>query len=139
MSTSVTSANAILDLIYRAIAWADIAQNDGSSPATNIDVALHTAAPVTSSQSSNEATFGGYVRAQIVRSAAGWTAASGGSLATLALSQFVECTSGSNTVTHVSTGVSGTIIHYGALSASRSVSAGIQPQFAAGALAIVQT
>ena len=33
MSTSVSSANSILDLIYRATAWADLAQNDGSSPA----------------------------------------------------------------------------------------------------------
>lgn len=134
MSTSVSSANSILDLIYRATAWADLAQNDGSSPATVLDIALHTAAPASSAQTSNEATYGGYARVTVARSGAGWDAPSGGSLDNAALIQFAECTSGSNTVTHVSVGVSDVIIHYGALTASRAVSAGIQPQFAAGAL-----
>ena len=70
----------------------------------------------------------------VARSGAGWDAPSGGSLDNAALIQFAECTSGSDTVTHVSVGVSDVIIHYGALTASRAVSAGIQPQFAAGAL-----
>jgi hypothetical protein len=134
MSTSVATANSILDLIYRAAAWADIAENDGTSPATVLDIALHTAAPATNSQTSNEATYGGYARVSVARSGAGWSAPSGGSLSNAALIQFAECVSGSNTITHVSVGVGGTIIHFGALSASRAVSTGIQPQFAASAL-----
>ena len=139
MSTSVDSANSILNLIYRAAAWADVAENDGSSPATVLDIALHTAAPATSAQTSNEATFTSYARVSVARSGAGWSLASGGSLQNAALIQFPECTGGSNTITHVSVGISGTIIHYGALSSSRSVSAGIQPQFAAGALVSTMT
>ena len=134
MSTSVLAANSILDLIYRAAAWADIAQDDGSSPAANIVIALHTAAPASNLQSSNECTYGSYARVNVARSAVGWDAPSGGALDNAALIQFAECTSGSETITHVSVGVGGNIIHYGALSASRAVSAGIQPQFAAGAL-----
>jgi hypothetical protein len=134
MSTSVDAANSLLGLIYRAAAWADIAENDGSSPATTLDIALHTSAPATSSQASNEATYGSYARVTVARSGVGWDAPSGGSLDNAALIQFAECTSDSNTITHVSVGVGGTIIHYGALSASRAVSSGIQPQFAAGAL-----
>jgi len=38
------------------------------------------------------------------------------------------------TITHVSVGISGNIIHYGDLASPRAVSAGIQPQFAAQAL-----
>ena len=133
MSTSVATANSILDLIYRAAAWADIAENDGSSPATTLDIALHTAAPATNSQSSNETSYGSYARVSVARSGAGWSAPSGGALSNAALIQFAECTSGSATITHVSVGVGGTIIHYGALSASRAVSTGIQPQFAASA------
>lgn len=134
MSTSVATANSILDLIYRATAWADLAQNDGSSPATVLDIALHTAAPASNLQTSNEATYGAYARVSVARSAVGWNAPSGGSLDNAALIQFLECTSGANTITHVSVGNAGTIIHYGALSAPRAVSTGIQPQFAAGAL-----
>jgi|LNFM01.1.fsa_nt_gb hypothetical protein len=139
MSTSVDSANSILSLIYLAAAWADIAENDGSSPAVTLDIGLHTAAPATSSQSSNEATFGAYARVPVARSGAGWTTPSGGSLSNFALIQFAECTSGTNVITHVSVGKGGTIIHFGALGASRTVSAGIQPQFAANALVSTQT
>lgn len=134
MSTATTSANSILGLIYRAEAWADIAQDDGSSPATTLDIALHTAAPASSAQTSNEATFTSYARVAVSRSGTGWSAPSGGELSNAALIQFAECTGGSNTITHVSVGSGGTIIHYGALTASRAVSSGIQPQFAASAL-----
>ena len=134
MSTSVATANSILGLIYRAAAWADVAQDDGSSPATVLDIALHTAAPATNLQTSNEATYGAYARVSVSRSGSGWNAPSGGALDNAALIQFVECSGGTNTITHVSVGISGTIIHFGALSSPRAVSAGIQPQFAAGAL-----
>lgn len=134
MSTAVQSANSLLDLIYRSVAWANLADNDATSPATTLDLALHTAAPSTNSQTSNEATYGGYARIAINRTGSGFAAASGGSTSNAALAQFAECTSGSNTITHISVGQGGTIIHFGALSASRAVSAGIQPQFAASAL-----
>ena len=78
MSSSVTAANAIQNLIYRAVAWADMAENDATSPATSIDIALHTAAPVTSSQSSNEVTVGEwntYVKKSITRNTSEWEAA----------------------------------------------------------------
>lgn len=139
MSTSVDSANSILGLIYRAAAWADMAENDATSPATVLDIALHTAAPATSSQSSNEATYTSYARVTVARSGAGWSAPAGGSLNNAALIQFAECTGGSNTITYVSVGNAGTIIHFGALGAARAVSSGIQPQFAATALVSTMT
>lgn len=134
MSTSVAAANSILDLIYRSVAWANLAENDASSPATTLDIALHTAAPATNLQSSNEANYGAYARVPINRTGSGFTAAAAAATANAALAQFVECTSGSNVITHVSLGQGGTIIHYGELGSPRTVSAGIQPQFAASAL-----
>jgi hypothetical protein len=143
MSTSTTSANALQDLIYKATTWGDIAENDTTSPATNIQIALHTGAgPTTSSQSSNEVTVGEwntYARLNIARGA-GWDAAAAGMTQNAAIAQFVEMASGTGcTITYVSTGVGGTIIHYGSLAAPRTVSAGIQPQFAANALKSTQT
>lgn len=134
MPSSTTTANSILDLIFRAAAWADVAQNDGSSPATTIDVALHTAAPASSLQTSNEATYGSYARVSVNRDGTGWASASSGSNSNAALIQFPESTSGSNVITHISVGISGTIIFSGSLASSRTVTTGIQPQFAASAL-----
>lgn len=138
MSTATDTANAIQNLIYRAVAWADMAQDDGSSPATTIDVALHIAAPSTSSQSSNEVTVGQwntYARKSITRNTSEWDAAANGMIQNTNLAQFVEMASGTGcTIEYVSTGYNGNIIHYGPLAAPRTVSAGIQPQFAANAL-----
>jgi hypothetical protein len=57
--------------------------------------------------------------------------------------QFPECTSGSETITYVSIGAedypnAGMILYSGALTASRSVSTGIQPQFSALSLQITE-
>ncbi len=143
MSSSITAANAIQNLIYRAVAWADMAENDATSPATSIDIALHTSAPVTSSQSSNEVTVGQwdtYVRKSITRNTSEWDAAAAGMVQNTNLAQFVEMASGTGcTITYASAGYNGTIIHYGPLTASRTVSAGIQPQFAANAFKSTQT
>lgn len=134
MSTSVQTANSILELIYKATAWADVAENDGSSPATQLAIALHTAAPASNAQTSNEATYTNYGRVNVSRSGTGWGAASGGSIENAAEIAFPECGVTGNTITHVSIGIGGTIIHYGALGSSRAISSGIQPVFAAGAL-----
>jgi len=143
MSTATASANSLQNLIYRAVTWANMAQNAGASPATTIDIALHTAAPVSDLQSSNEVTVGQwntYARKSITRNTSEWDAASSGMVQNTNLAQFVEMASGSGaTITHVSTGYNGSIIHFGSLTAPRTVSAGIQPQFAATALKSTQS
>ncbi len=143
MPKSTTFANDILNLIYRAVAIADLAENDSSSPAATIYARLHTGAIAAGDPGNqNEATYGGYAALAITRGA-GFNAASGGSLSNAALAQFAECTSGSNTITHVSlnkaSSGAGSCLHSGALAASRTVSAGIQPQFAASALVVTET
>lgn len=106
---------------------------------TNITVALHTADPGEGgTQSTNEATYTSYARVNVVRTGAGWTV-SGATAQNAALIQFPEATGGSSTVTHVSLGInSGQIMYSGALTASRSISSGIQPQFAINALTVTE-
>ena len=105
-------------------------------------MALHTADPGEGGNATtSEAAYGSYARQAVARSGSGWTV-SGNSVSNTALVQFPECTSGSETISHVSitTASSGTskLLYKGALTASRSVSSGIQPQFAIGALSVTE-
>lgn len=108
--------------------------------ATDLDIHLHTADPGEAGASTvSEATYGGYALVTVSRSASGWTV-TGNTCVNDNLIQFPQCASGSNTLTHVSITPTGStqILYSGALNASLSVSTGIQPQFAAGALSITE-
>jgi acetyl-CoA carboxylase beta subunit len=103
-------------------------------------IALYTADPgETGTAITSEATFGGYARVAVTASS-GFTAASLGSSSNTGLIQFPECTSGSNTITHLgivtTASGAGDIIYSGALTASRNVSSGIQLQVAISALVV---
>lgn len=139
MPKSTSASNSILALIFNATAWADIAENDSSSPATNLYLSLHTADPgVGGSQTTNETSYTNYARIAVVRTTSGWDAPSGGATANAALAQFAQCGASGATLTHVAigTGASGTglVLYAGALTSSLAVANGIQPQFAAGSL-----
>jgi hypothetical protein len=145
MSKSNTFENDILQLIFNNVDIADIGDAGGlqnSAAAGSLYVALHTADPgEAGNASTSESAYTSYARVAVARTVGGWTV-SGNSATNAALIQFPECTGGSETITHVSitTAVSGTskILYSGALSASRSVSSGIQPQFAASALTVTE-
>lgn len=145
MSKSNTFENDLLKLIFNNTDIADIGDAGGlqnSATAGSLYVALHTADPgEAGNASTNESAYTSYARVAVARDAGGWTV-SGNSATNTALVQFPECTGGSETITHVSitTASSGTskILYSGALSASRSVSSGIQPQFAATALSVTE-
>lgn len=131
MPKSLTTANDTLDSFLRAV---DPTWRSG----TNRFIALHTADPANAgTQLTNEATYVGYARVQIVAST-GFSAASAGSSSNTALIQFPQCTGGTNVITHVSIGTSATgagqIIYRGALNASLSVANLIQPQFSSNSL-----
>lgn len=145
MSKSNTFENDLLKLIFNNTDIADIGDAGGlqnSATAGSLYVALHTADPgEAGNASTNESAYTSYARVAVARDAGGWTV-SGNSATNTALIQFPECTGGSETITHVSitTASSGAskILYSGALSASRSVSSGIQPQFAATALTVTE-
>jgi hypothetical protein len=141
MSMSNTSETALLNLLFRNQAWANIGDAGGLQPsaaAGSFFVALHSADPgETGSQTTNEIAYTGYSRIGAPRSGAFWDV-SGAVVSNAAPVQFGECTAGSATVTHFSVGTAasgaGSIVYRGALGASRSISAGITPLFNIGAL-----
>ena len=103
MSKSNATETALLKLIYQAVAWADIAENDTTSPATNIHVALHTADPgEAGTGSTNESAYTSYARVAVARTTGGWTETTG-TINPVAAITFPAGTGGSGTVTHFST------------------------------------
>lgn len=143
MPKSTSASNSILALIFNATTWADIAENDTSSPATNLYLSLHTADPgVGGSQTTNETSYTNYARIAIARTTGGWDVPSGGATANAALAQFAQCGASGATLTHVAIGTgssgAGLVLYAGALTSSLAVANGIQPQFAAGALDVTE-
>ena len=101
-------------------------------------LALFTADPGETGSLASEAAYTGYARVALTKAAA-WTD-SGSTFTNANLIQFGACTTGASAITHfaVVDTTSGAVAQLisGALSATLNVSAGIQPQFQAGALAI---
>lgn len=135
MTKGNTTENDVLELLFKATALSWTSN-------TNLYIGLHTSDPGEGgSQTTNEATYGSYARVTVARSGSGWTV-SGNQAVNAGLIQFPQCTSGTNTITHVSIGTAssgaGQILYSGALNSSLEVSSGIQPQFAASALTITE-
>ena len=107
MSISNAAESAIMRLIFLATAWAGYADNAAASPETNIVFALHTADPGDAGTlSTSEATYTGYARQSVSRSAGGFSE-SGGVVSLIANLDFPVGSGGSGTITHFSTGKSG--------------------------------
>jgi hypothetical protein len=130
MSLSNTAETAVLQQIFNgtALSW------NGN---TDLWLALHTADPGEAGTAvTSEATYGSYARVAVTRST-GFTV-TGNTVENAALAQFPQSSSGSNVITHASivttTSGAGTIVVRAALSSSITVTSGVQPQFAAGAL-----
>lgn len=139
MSATNAVETAILELIFKATAWADIAQNDGSGPQTSYWISLHTADPgEAGAQNTSETGYTGYARVEVTRDGTGWTV-SGNSASNAAQLTFGQCTAAPDTITHVGLGKSssgaGTLMLSNALSSSLVLAAGATPIFAIGALA----
>lgn len=144
MPKSTDTCNRVLNLMYRATAWPNVADNAAASPLTNTYVGLHVGAltAATNSQAEDETAYTNYARQAVARST-GWTAGSGGATENAATISFPECGVTGATVTDVSTGVGASgataVWHYGELNSPLAVSEFITPQFAAGALTITET
>jgi hypothetical protein len=132
---------ALLDLLFLNTDWANIGDAAGlqnSATAGSFYISLHTADPgEAGNQSTSEASYTGYARVAVARTAGGWTRTVS-TIANTALVQFAQCTGGSSIVTHFGIGTdstgAGNLLLKGALTSSLSISNGIQPQFAAGAM-----
>lgn len=141
MSMTNAAEAALLDLLFLNTDWANIGDAGGlqnSATAGSFYISLHTADPgEAGSQTTNEVAYTSYARVAVARTAGGWTR-SVSTVSNTALVQFPQATGGTATATHFGIGTdssgAGNLLLKGALNSSLSISNGIQPQFAAGAL-----
>lgn len=131
MSLSDTTETAALNCFLRGI---DPSYRAGATQY----LALFSADPGESGSLAAEATYTGYARVALTK-ASSWTGTSS-PFTNTNLIQFGACTAGTTAATHfaVVDTVSGAVsmMISGALSATLNISAGIQPQFQAGALSV---
>lgn len=131
MSKGNTFENDFLKLIFNATAIADLAENDSSSPATTLTVALHTADPgEAGDQSTSEISYTGYARVAVNRDGTGWTV-TGNSVSPFANIDFGIMTAGAGgTVTHfsVGTGAANKLLYSGTVTPNIVVANGVIPR-----------
>lgn len=148
MSATNAFETALLQHILQNLAIANIGDASGLQPsatAGNLYISLHTADPGESgSQNTSEATYTSYARVAVARSSGAWdvTGSVGSNLAAV---EFPTATGGSNTLTHFGVGTASSgagnlllsgQLEVGGVPAPLSVSNGITPSFAIGALTI---
>lgn len=131
MSKTDTYENSLLQLIFNATAIANLAQNNATSPATTLTVALHTADPgETGTQLTSEISYTGYARVAVARTSGGWTV-TGNSVSPVANIDFGAMTAGTGgTVTHfsVGTGTSNAMLYKGTVTPNIAVTTGVTPR-----------
>ena len=131
MSKGNTYETDVLALIFNATAIADLADNDATSPATTLTVALHTADPgEAGTQLTSEIAYTGYARIAVARTTGGWTV-TGNSVSPVANIDFGEMTGGAGgTVTHfsVGTGTANKLLYSGTVTPNIVVSSGVIPR-----------
>lgn len=131
MSKGNTYETDVLALIFNATAIADLADNDATSPATTLTVALHTADPgEAGTQLTSEIAYTGYARIAVARTTGGWTV-TGNSVSPVANIDFGEMTGGAGgTVTHfsVGTGTANKLLYSGTVTPNIVVTSGVIPR-----------
>lgn len=132
MSKGNTFENDFLKLIFNGTAIADLADNDATSPLTNLYVALHTADPgEAGDQTTSEVTYTSYARVAVARTSGGWTVTAN-SVSPVANITFPAGTGGSGTVTHFSVGTlstgAGKLLYSGTVTPNVVTGNGITPQ-----------
>lgn len=132
MSKGNTFENDMLKLIFNGTAIADLAENDATSPLTNLQVSLHTADPgEAGNQTTSECAYTSYARVAVARTTGGWTV-TGNSVSPVAAIEFPAATGGTETATHwaVGTDSSGTgkLLYSGTITPNISISSGVTPR-----------
>jgi hypothetical protein len=131
-----TFNNDLLKLIFNGTAIADIAEDDTSSPLTNLYVSLHTGTLTASSnQTTTEAAYTDYARVAVARTSGGWTVSTN-TVVPAATISFPAASGGSETETYfgIGTASSGTgkLLYWGPISPTIAVSTGVTPQLTTG-------
>jgi hypothetical protein len=95
MSKTNDFENDLLELIFNATTLDGLAENDTTSPVTNLYVSLHTAWPgETGEPTTSEAAYTSYSRVAVARTSGGWTV-TGNSVSPVAAITFPAATGGS--------------------------------------------
>ncbi len=144
-SLTPTARAGLIALIFNNTNLANVGDATGlrgSSTAGSFYVTLHTSDPSAGSQATAEATYTGYARIPVARSAAGFTC-SGENVSNAAAVIFAACTAGTETITHwafgsASTGA-GVLFASAPLDSSLAVYATVQPRFDIGAMSAAAT
>lgn len=133
MSKGNTYENDWLKLIFNGTAIADLAENDATSPLTNLYVALHTADPgEAGDQTTSETAYTGYARVAVARTTGGWTVTAN-SVSPVANIDFGECTAlPGAAITHFSVGTApsgaGKILYSGVATPNITMATGVIPR-----------
>lgn len=141
MSASNAAETAILELILKNAAFANVGDASGLQPsatAGNLYVSLHTADPgEAGAQNTSETVYTNYARVAVVRSGSGWTV-SGNAGSNAATVVFPQCGATGATITHfgIGTASSGAGVLLFSGTCSLAVSTGVAPQFSAGTLTV---
>lgn len=131
MSKGNTFENDWLKLIFNATAIANIADNAGTGPLTNLYVSLHTGDPgEAGNQTTNECAYTSYARVAVARTSGGWTVTNN-SVSPVADITFPAATGGTETATHFAVGTAssgaGKLLYSGTISPNISISSGVTP------------
>jgi len=131
MSKSNACETALLQLLFNATTFAEMAENDTTSPSANLTVALHTGDPgEAGNQSTSETTYTGYSRVNVARTSGGWTV-SGNSVSPVANIDFGECSaSPGGAITHfsVGTGTGNVMLYSGTVTPNVTMAVGVLPR-----------
>lgn len=133
MSKGNTFENDLLKLIFNATTINDLAENDTTSPATNLYVSLHTSDPgEAGDQTTNETAYTGYARVAVARTSGGWTVTAN-SVSPVANIDFGECTaSAGGAITHFAVGTNssgaGKLLYSGTVTPNITMAVGVIPR-----------
>jgi hypothetical protein len=139
MSATDAFETGIMTLVFQNAAYANVGDASGLQPsatAGSFYISLHTADPgETGDQTTSESAYTNYARVAVARSAAAWSHAAGVTDNDSAIT-FPACGVTGSTVTHFGIGsaTSGAGNRFFNGTSSLSVSSGVTPSFAAGAL-----
>lgn len=135
MSKSNLMENSMLLLFFNATTFAEMAEDDTTTPATTITVALHTGDPgEAGDQTTSEIAYTGYARIGVARTGGGWSVTAN-SVSPVAAITFGEMTGGAGgTVTHfsVGTGTGDNMLYSGTVTPNIAVTSGVIPELGTG-------
>ncbi len=136
MSKGNTFENDLLKLIFNGDAIANLADDAGTSPLSDLYVSLHTADPgEAGNQETNECAYTSYDRVAVARSTGGWIV-TGNSVSPVADIDFPQATGGTETATHFAVGTAasgaGKVLYKGAITPNISISNGVIPRIGTG-------